>query len=39
MSKRYRVREGSLADYARILGIGALFWGVLFAFAANVYPM
>lgn len=39
MFKRYRVREGSLADYARIIGIGALFWGVLLAFAANVYPI
>lgn len=39
MSKRYRVREGSLADYARIIGVGFLFWGVLLAFAANVYPM
>lgn len=37
--KKYRVREGSIADYARILGTGALFWGILFAFAAQVYPM
>ena len=37
--KKYRVREGSIADYARILGTGALFWGILLAFAAQVYPM
>ena len=37
--KKYRVREGSIADYARILGTGALFWGILLAFAAQVYPI
>jgi len=37
--KKYRVREGSIADYARMLGTGAIFWGILFAMAANVYSM
>lgn len=37
--KKYRVREGSIADYARMLGVGAIFWGILLAMAANVYPM
>lgn len=37
--KKYRVREGSIADYARMLGVGAIFWGILLAMAANAYPM
>lgn len=37
--KKYRVREGSIADYARMIGTGALFWGILFAVAAQNYPM
>lgn len=37
--KKYRVRSGSIADYARIFGIGLLFWGILFAAAAQAYPM
>ena len=37
--KKYRVREGSIADYARMLGIGVLFWGILFAVAVQNYPM
>ena len=37
--KKYKVREGSIADYARVFGIGMLFWGILFAVAAQTYPM
>lgn len=37
--KRYRIREGSIADYARMIGVGALFWGALFALAAQTYPL
>ena len=39
MKKRYRIREGSIADYARMLGVGSLFWGILFAVAVQTYPM
>ena len=39
MKKKYRIREGSVADYARMIGIGALFWGALFAMAVQCYPM
>ena len=37
--KKYKIREGSIADYARIIGVGALFWGILFALAVQSYPM
>lgn len=37
--KRYRVREGSIADYARMFGVGAIFWGALLALAVQCYPM
>lgn len=33
--KKYRVRSGSIADYARMIGIAMLFWGILFAAAAQ----
>ena len=39
MKKKYRIREGSVADYARIFGIGMLFWGALLAMAIQCYPM
>ena len=39
MRKRYRIRDGSIADYARMFGVGALFWGILFAVAAQTYPI
>lgn len=38
MKKKYRIREGSIADYARMFGIGLLFWGALFAMAVQTYP-
>ena len=37
--KKYKVRERSIADYARVFGTGLLFWGMLFAAAAQAYPM
>lgn len=37
--KKYRVREGSIADYARMFGVGALFWGLILAMAIQNYPM
>ena len=36
--KKYRIREGSIADYARIIGAGMLLWGILFALAVQSYP-
>ena len=37
--KKYRIRSGSIADYARMLGVGAIFWGALLAMAIQCYPM
>lgn len=37
--KKYRVREGSIADYARMIGTGMLFWGIMLAAAVSAYPM
>jgi hypothetical protein len=37
--KKYRVREGSIADYARVFAIGALLWGTLLTIALQNYPM
>lgn len=37
--KKYKVREGSIADIARIIGVGAVFWGAIFAMAVQCYPM
>ena len=39
MRKKYKIREGSIADYARFIGIGMIFWGALFALAVQSYPM
>ena len=35
--KKYKVREGSIADIARAIGIGLMFWGAIFAFAIQTY--
>ena len=35
--KRYRIREGSIADYARVFGVGLLLWGMMFALAVQSY--
>lgn len=37
--KRYKIKEGSIADYARVFGVSALFWGTLLAVAVTSYPM
>lgn len=37
--KKYRIREGSIADIARIIGVGIAFWGAIFAMAVQCYPM
>lgn len=36
---RYRVREGSIADYGRMVIVAALFWGVLLWTAVSAYGM
>ena len=36
--KKYRVREGSIADYARIAFVSIAFWGILIATAITSYP-
>ena len=36
--KRYRIRDGSIADYARVLALSVMFWGVLIAVAVQSYP-
>ena len=36
---RYRVREGSIASYARVAIISALFWGAIIVTAVTAYPM
>lgn len=37
--KKYRVREGSIADYARNIALGVGFWGVIFWGIVTTYPM
>ncbi len=39
MSKRYRVREGSIADYIRIGAVSAGFWAVIIGAIVTSYPM
>lgn len=36
--KKYRVRDGSIADYARIAFVSIAFWGILIATAITSYP-
>lgn len=36
--KKYRVREGSMADHLRICAAGAGFWAVIFAAIITTYP-
>ena len=38
MSK-FKVREGSIVDYGRIVITGALFWGILLWTAFQAYGM
>ena len=39
MSRRFRIREGSLADYARIVALGVGFWGLFFWAVVTSYPV
>lgn len=36
--KRYRVREGSVADWARGIMLAAGFWGMIFWSIITAYP-
>ena len=37
--RRWRVREGSIADYGRIVIMSVGFWAVFFAVAVTTYPV
>lgn len=37
--KRYRVREGSILDYARMAVVSAMIWAVLIAVTLTEYPL
>ena len=37
--KKYRVKDKSIADYARMIGISILFWAILIAVAIQSYPI
>ena len=37
--RRYRVREGSIADYGRMFIVGAMLWGAIFGLAVLSYGM
>lgn len=37
--KKYRVRQGSIADYGRIALASAAFWTVIIITAVSAYPM
>ncbi len=37
--KRYRIRENSIVDVARILALAAGFWAVIFAAILTTYPV
>ena len=36
---KYRVREGSIADHARVVLAGVGFWAVIFWGIVTTYPM
>lgn len=36
--KKYRVREGSVADIARVALASIAFWGIIFLTAISAYP-
>lgn len=36
--KKYRVREGSIADWARAIALGVGFWAMIFAAIVTTYP-
>lgn len=37
--KKYRVREGSIADYVRMIVLSAAFWAVIFGAIVTTYPV
>ena len=37
--KKYRVREGSIADYGRVILLGIGFWALFFAAVVTTYPV
>lgn len=37
--KKYKIREGSIADYARIIALSAAFWAVIFGAIVTTYPV
>ena len=37
--RKYRIREGSVADYGRMFIVGALLWGLIFGMAVLEYGM
>lgn len=37
--KKYRVREGSIADHARFFALAAGFWAVIFGAIVTTYPI
>jgi hypothetical protein len=37
--RKYKVREGSIADWARVVITGTTFWGILVAITAVAYGM
>ena len=37
--KKYRIREGSIADFGRIALVSIAFWGVIIMTAISAYPM
>ena len=36
--RKYKIREGSIADYGRIVLTAAVFWAVLLFVTVNAYP-
>lgn len=37
--RRWRVREGSIADYGRVILASIGFWAAFFAVAVTTYPV
>ena len=37
--RRWRIREGSIADYGRMVLVAAGFWAVIFAAMVTTYPV
>lgn len=35
---KYRVREGSIADWTRVIVLGLAFWGLIFWAILGSYP-